>query len=79
MTISLWGTYAQVQAVEAHAAQARRAAGSAMHVATADVAIYVLDADLAAVPGSRLTTSVVHAARTPRRRCCERIDGRVGQ
>lgn len=40
MTISLWDTYAHVQAVEAHSAQARRAAGLAMHVATPDVAVY---------------------------------------
>jgi hypothetical protein len=40
MTISLSDTYAHVQAVKGHAVQARRAAGSAMHLATPDVAVY---------------------------------------
>lgn len=49
MTISLWDTYAHVQAVEAHSVQARRAAGSAMHVAMPDVAVYEVAMQVPAV------------------------------
>ena len=49
MTISLWDTYAHVHAAEAHSVQARRAAGSAMQVATPDVAVYEVAMQIPAV------------------------------
>ncbi len=48
-TISLWESYAHVQAVEAHSVQARRAAGSAMHAATPDVTVYEVAMQVPAV------------------------------
>jgi heme-degrading monooxygenase HmoA len=49
MTISLWDTYAHLQAVEARAGQTRRAVSSAMQVATPDVAVYEVAIQLPAV------------------------------